>query len=63
MPAKKTHQVSLKGLLSLEEMTVTEVVKEEEYTYNFADIIREFNDKNVSITIKEEDPIPTMEEQ
>ncbi|MGG0865295.1 YonK family protein, partial [Bacillus subtilis] len=42
-------------------MEVTEQTKEAEYTYDFKEILSEFNGKNVSITVKEENELPVKD--
>ena len=60
--AKKTHSVQLKGILDLDGMTVEEVTKDDVNMYNFLEILREFHDKQVTISIKEEQELPVIEE-
>lgn len=62
MASKKVNQVSLKGFLDIDKMEVIEQTKEAEYTYDFLAIIREYDGKNVSITIKEENELPVKDE-
>ena len=63
--AKKTNQVGFKGVLDVNfasgEGTVTEVVKEVESVYNFFETLSEFNGKHVTISIKEENELPTVD--
>lgn len=61
MASKKIHQVSLKGELTLDKMEITEVTKEAEYTYDFLEILREFDGKQVSVSVKEEKELPIKE--
>jgi hypothetical protein len=62
MASKKVHVVNLKGQLDLDTMEVTEQTKEAEYTYDFLTILREFDGKQVSISIKEENELPVKDE-
>lgn len=62
MASKKVHQVNLKGLLELDTMEITETAKEDIFTYDFLSILRDFDGKQVSITIKEENELPVKEE-
>lgn len=64
--AKRVNSASLKGLLEVDfnkgEATVTEIVKDIESEYDFFEILNEFNNKSVSITIKEENDIQPIED-
>ncbi|WP_010498363.1 YonK family protein [Paenibacillus elgii] len=62
--AKKVHAYSLKGEYYHEQMVVAEYDKKTEYTsyYSIKDILAEFNGKPLSITIKEEDDVPSIEQ-
>lgn len=61
--AKKVHSINLKGLLDLDTMEVTEQTKEAEFTYDFLEVLREFDGKQVSISIKEEEELPVKDEE
>lgn len=63
MASKKVHQVNLKGALDLGTMEITEQTKEDEFTYDFLAILRDFDGKQVSITLKEENELPIKEEE
>jgi hypothetical protein len=63
MASKKVHAVNLKGILDLGTMEVTEQTKEAEFTYDFLAILREFDGKNVSISIKDEEELPVKDEE
>lgn len=63
MASKKVNQVSLKGKFELEVMEVTEETKEAILTYDFMEILREYDGKQVSITIKEENELPVKEDE
>lgn len=64
--AKKTNQVGFKGVLDVDfqtgEGTVTEIVKDVESVYNFFETLNEFNGKTVTISIKEENELPKVED-
>ena len=64
--AKKVHSVGVKGKLeiSFDEGVahITEITKESELTYDFFEILNEFNGKTVSITIKEEQDLAPLED-
>lgn len=64
--AKKVNQVGFKGVLDVDfnlgEGTVTEVVKDVESVYNFFETLSEFNGKTVTISIKEENELPKVED-
>ncbi|AZV43711.1 hypothetical protein BAOM_3102 [Peribacillus asahii] len=62
MASKKIQSVNLKGELSLDDMTVTEVTKEGEFTYDFLSILRGFDGKTISINLKEEIELPVKDE-
>lgn len=63
MASKKVNSVNLKGALDLGTMEIVEQTKEAEYTYDFLAILREFDGKQVSIMIKEENELPLKEEE
>lgn len=63
MASKKVNQVNLKGEFDMGVMEVTETTKEAIYTYDFKSILSEFDGKNVSITIKEENELPLKEDE
>lgn len=64
--AKRVNSAQLKGVLdvSFEEGfgTITEIVKDEENVYNLFELLNEFNGKQISVTIKEENDIQPVEE-
>jgi hypothetical protein len=59
--AKKVHAVSLKGILDMDLVEVTEITKDAEYVYDLKAILQEFNGKQVSIAIKEDSELPTKD--
>jgi hypothetical protein len=63
MASKKVHTVNLKGILDLDTMEITEQAKEAEFTYDFLEILRDFDGKQVSISIKEENDLPIKDEE
>ncbi|MDT0160288.1 YonK family protein [Bacillus sp. AG4(2022)] len=63
MASKKVNQVNLKGIFELDTMEVTEQTKEAEYTYDFLEILRDFNGKNISVSIKEEKELPVKDQE
>jgi hypothetical protein len=63
MASKKVHTVNLKGILDLDTMEITEQTKEAEFTYDFLEILRDFDGKQVSISIKEENDLPIKDEE
>lgn len=63
MASKKIHAVNLKGQLDLDTMEMTETTKEAEFRYDFLAILREFDGKQVSISLKEENELPIKEEE
>ncbi|MGG1202207.1 YonK family protein [Bacillus inaquosorum] len=60
MASKKVHQINVKGFFDMDVMEITEQTKAE-YTYDFKEILSEFNGKNVSITVKEENELPVKD--
>lgn len=60
--AKRIDSVTVKGFLSLEEDTITEVTKDEELVYSFSEIIKGYDGKNITISIKEEQQLAVKEE-
>jgi YonK protein len=63
MASKKIHAVNIKGTLDLDTMEIIEQAKEAEYTYDFLAILRDFDGKQVSISIKEENELPVKDEE
>ena len=63
MASKKINSVNLKGQLDLDTMEVVEQTKEAEFTYDFLTILREFDGKQISISLKEENELPIKEEE
>jgi hypothetical protein len=61
--AKKVHSVNLKGEFELDTMEVTETTKEAIFTYDFLEILRDFDGKQISISIKEEQELPVKDEE
>lgn len=61
MASKKIHAVNLKGELDLDTMEIVETTKEGEFTYDFLAILRDFNGKQVSVSLKEENELPIKE--
>jgi hypothetical protein len=61
MASKKIHAVNIKGLFDLDTMEITEQTKEAEFTYDFLKILQEFDGKQISISIKEENELPVKE--
>lgn len=62
--AKKTHQYSLKGNYDHERQIIAEYDKKTEETsrYSLVDLLKEFDGKEISITVKEEDFVATVDE-
>lgn len=63
MASKKTNQVNLKGFFDMDVMEVTKLTKDDELRYDFKEILSEFNGKQVSITIKEENELPVKDNE
>jgi YonK protein len=62
MPSKKSHTVNVKGELDLSNMEITDLIKDKECTYDFEKILRAFDGKHISVTIKEEFDLPVKDE-
>jgi predicted RNA-binding protein len=60
--AKRTNSFSSKGELNLSQGVIFEVKKESVDTIPFFDILKEFDGKTVSITIKEEVEIASTDD-
>ncbi len=63
--AEVKHSISLKGVIDVEEMTITEIVKDEEKTYNLLEVLGRFDGQNATLSIVEKaslDPIDDEEE-
>lgn len=61
MASKKVNQVNLKGIFDMDVMEITEQTKEDEFVYDFKEILSDFNSKTVTISIKEENELPIKE--
>jgi len=59
--AKKVNQVNLKGKLNMDLVEITEITKEGEFVYDFKQILQDFDGKQVTITVKEENELPIKE--
>lgn len=53
----KSLGYSLKGILDLENMTVTEILEEEEVVHDLKPILESFHDKEVALAIKMTDKL------
>lgn len=62
--AKRTNSIKLKGKLDIDwtlgELIVTESVKDGDFKYSLNKLLEEFNGKNITLSIKEEDSITTI---
>lgn len=62
--AKRTNSIKLKGKLDIDwtlgELIVTESVKDGDFKYSLNKLLEEFNGKNITLSIKEEDSIATI---
>lgn len=61
---KNVNQTSGKGILDIDfssgVATITEIKKDDEIPYNFFEVLERYNGKNISFTIKEENPIEPL---
>lgn len=62
--AKKVHTYQLKGDYYHEQQVVAEYDKktEEKTYYSLKDILADFDQKNITISIKEEDEVPSVDQ-
>lgn len=64
--AKRVNSAQFKGELEISfedgKGIITEVVKDEERVYNLFAVLEEFNNKHITISIKEENEITPVEE-
>lgn len=64
--AKRTNSAQLKGMLDIDwalgELVVTETTKDGEFEYSLTSLLEEFNGKNITLSIKEEDQIAPIDE-
>ena len=60
--AKRVLSTQLKGSFDMDEMTITEVTKDSESTYNFLEILRDYAGKTITISIKEENELEPIGE-
>ncbi|MFJ3387507.1 YonK family protein [Lysinibacillus sp. NPDC086135] len=62
--AKRTNSIKLKGKLDIDwtlgELIVTDSVKDGDFKYSLNKLLEEFNGKNITLSIKEEDSIATI---
>lgn len=61
MASKKINQVTLKGELNMDLVEVTEITREGEFVYDLKEILQEFNGKNITLTLKEENELAVKE--
>lgn len=64
--AKRTNSAQLKGKLDIDwtlgELIVTETTKDGEFEYSLTKLLEEFNGKNVTLSIKEDEVIAPIDE-
>lgn len=58
---KGTHNITLFGELDVSEGTITEYGKESIDTYSLENTLKRFDKKEVTITIKENKDLPTVD--
>ncbi len=64
--AEIKHSISLKGVIDVEEMTITEIVKDEERHITCWKFLQRFDGQNATLSIVEKaslDPIDEEEEE
>ncbi|ALS22293.1 YonK family protein [Paenibacillus naphthalenovorans] len=59
--AKKNNSIAFKGLLEIETMEITEEDKNGIFVYDLLAALKEYDGKQVSLTIKEENPVQPKE--
>lgn len=63
---KSVNQTSGKGYLEINfnegKATLTEIVKDEEFVYDFFEVLEKYNMKNINFSIKEENPVEPIED-
>lgn len=59
--AKKTTATNVKGILDIQEDTITEITKDAENVYSLSEILNEYDGKSVTISIKEEQELAVKE--
>lgn len=60
LKSKRNHSVVLSGLLDVDDGTITEYVNDADIVYNLEEIIRAFNGKEVSITVRETNELESV---
>jgi hypothetical protein len=63
MASKRVNAVNIKGSFELDTMEITEQTKEAEFTYDFLQILKDFDGRTITISIKEENELPVKEEE
>lgn len=63
MASKKIKQINLKGVLDMGTMTIEEETKDSIDLYDFKQILEEFDGVNISISLREEEPLPIKEDE
>lgn len=61
--AKKTTATNVKGILDIQEDSVTEITKYAENVYSLSEILNEYDGKTVTISIKEDQELAVKEEE
>lgn len=60
LKSKRNHSVTLTGMLDIDDGTITEYVNDADIIYNINEIIRAFNGKEVSITVRETNELESV---
>lgn len=61
--AKKTTATNVKGILDIQEDTITEITKDAENVYSLSEILNEYDGKQITLGIKEEQELAVKEEE
>lgn len=61
--AKKTTATNVKGILDIQEDTITEITKDAENVYSLSEILGEYDTKQIVLSIKEEQELAVKEEE
>lgn len=61
--AKKTTATNVKGILDIQDDTITEITKDAENVYSLSEILNEYDGKQITLGIKEEQELAVKEEE
>lgn len=61
--AKKTTATNVKGILDIDSDIITEITKDAENVYSLSEILNEYDGKQITLSIKEEQELAVKEEE